>query len=462
MTQSTVAIIDDDPEILALLKRFYVLEDFSVTTFSNASDALKSFETKKSDREASYDLVVSDLKLPDLSGIELQEKIHLLAPKTPVILVTAHGSVETAVEALKRGAFDYVVKPINFGELSHISRRAIQIQKLEADRQSLEDRLKRTQSLGLMIGKSKKIQDVFDLVERVAKSVSNVLITGESGTGKEMVARAIHSQSNRSDKPFIAINCATIPGNLLESELFGHKKGSFTGATDTRKGLFEEGEGGTIFLDEIGDMPQDLQAKLLRVLQERQVKPVGENKSHDIDVRIIAATLRDLKSLVQEGQFREDLFYRLCVIPIQLPPLRERAEDIPLLAEHFVGKSCEINRLSLKMLSKSAISKLVRLPWPGNVRELENIIERCVVLSDKSVIEDFEIQNDGIMKGVSPNALFETLPTLKELEHSYIHYVLEHTGQKKEKASEILGIDRKTLYRSLHAEEASNEASNKE
>ncbi|MEO5968974.1 MAG: sigma-54 dependent transcriptional regulator [Bdellovibrionia bacterium] len=453
MIQASVAIIDDDPAILALLRKFYSLENYSVSAFTNASDALASFDKRKADGLPIYQLVVSDLKLPDLSGIELLEKIHSMAPKTPVILVTAHGSVETAVDSLKRGAFDYVVKPIDFGELSHISKRAIHIQNLEADRQSLEDRLKRTQSLGLMIGKSKKIQEVFDLIERVAKSVSNVLITGESGTGKEMVARAIHAQSTRNENPFIAINCSTIPGNLLESELFGHKKGSFTGATDSRKGLFEEGQGGTIFLDEIGDMPLELQAKLLRVLQERQIKPVGENKSHDIDVRILAATLCDLKTLVQEDKFREDLFYRLCVIPIQVPALRDRTEDIPLLAEHFVKKYCEINQLPLKTLSKAAIAKLIGLPWPGNVRELENAIERCVVLSDKTVIEECEIKSDGIVKESGPTEFFQKLPTLKELESSYINYVLNHTGQKKEKASEILGIDRKTLYRSLQAKE---------
>lgn len=452
MTSPTVAIIDDDPEMLALLSKLFVLENYSVETFTNAADALGSLDQKGADQFPPYDLVVSDLKLPDMSGIELLEQIHGRGgklSKIPVILVTAHGSVETAVDALKRGAFDYVVKPINLGELSHIARRALQIQNLEAARQSLEDRLNRTQSLGLMIGKSRKIQDVFDLIERVARSVSNVLITGESGTGKEMVARAIHAQSSRSKQPFVAINCSTIPGNLLESELFGHKKGSFTGATDSRKGLFEEGEGGTIFLDEIGDMPLELQAKLLRVLQERQIKPVGENRHYDIDVRILAATLCDLKALVQSGKFREDLFYRLCVIPIHLPPLRDRAEDIPLLSEYFVKKACELNHLPLKTLSKAAIAKLVRLSWPGNVRELENALERSVVLSDKKIIEEDEIQSNDIPQEEGPSDFFKKLPTLKELEHSYIHYVLDHTGQKKEKASEILGIDRKTLYRSL-------------
>jgi DNA-binding NtrC family response regulator len=283
--------------------------------------------------------------------------------------------------------------------------------------------------------------------------VSNVLITGESGTGKEMVARAIHAQSSRGSFPFIAINCSTIPGNLLESELFGHKKGSFTGAIDSRKGLFEEAQGGTVFLDEIGDMPLDLQAKVLRVLQERQIKPVGENKAYNINFRILAATLRDLRVLVQEGKFREDLFYRLCVIPVQLPPLRERVEDIPLLAEHFIKKYCDLNHFALKMLSKSAMSKLIRLPWPGNVRELENTIERSVVLSDKNVIEEYEISTEEWLKEGGPVDLFEKLPTLKELENTYIHYVLNHTGQKKEKASKILGIDRKTLYRSLQAKE---------
>jgi DNA-binding NtrC family response regulator len=302
-----------------------------------------------------------------------------------------------------------------------------------------------------MIGKSPKIKQIFDLVQRVSRSVSNVLITGESGTGKEMVARAIHEQSPRAAMPFVAINCSAIPDHLLESELFGHKKGAFTGAQEARRGLFEEANKGTIFLDEIGDMPIHLQAKLLRVLQEREIRPVGENKSRPIDVRVVAATHKDLRSRVVEGKFREDLYYRLCVVPIQIPPLRDRREDIALFAEYFLKKYCSLNELPEKKFSQAALAKLIHEKWPGNVRELENTIERTVVLSDQKMIDANDIQIEGRIEfQQNAQVLFSKLPTLSELERDYVQYVLSQTECSKEKAAHILGINRKTLYRKEH------------
>jgi two-component system response regulator HydG len=313
---------------------------------------------------------------------------------------------------------------------------------------TLEHQLGTIRSMSKMSGQSPKIKEVFRLIEKMAKSTSNVLLMGESGTGKEMVAVAIHEQSARSQKLFVAINCSSIPAHLLESELFGHKRGSFTGAQEARRGLFEEANGGTIFLDEIGDMPLELQSKLLRVIQEREITPVGENKPRPIDVRIIAATHKDLDSMVAEGKFRQDLFYRLSVVPIRLPALRDRKEDIVLLAEHFLEKYCVKNKVAQKRFTTAAVAKLLEQDWPGNVRELENSVERAVVLSDNLLIDEGEILDaQEIEKQKETVGVFAQLMTLEEMEKCYILYVLAHTGEHKDKAAKILGIDRKTLYR---------------
>jgi DNA-binding NtrC family response regulator len=448
-----IFVIDDDLEIQNLLRKLFQLENYLVETFSTAVEAMKSLERQERTGAIECQLILCDLKLPDMDGLEFISRVNQRDWDIPVVFITAHGSVETAVEALKKGAFDYVIKPLNLSELRIITSRAIQFQDLKEDRKSLQKQLSEQQrkgdSLGQIIGKSKAIQQIFDLTRRVAKTNSNVLITGESGTGKEMVARAIHQNSPRKTESFVAINCSAIPDQLLESELFGHKKGAFTGAHENHSGLFEEAQGGTLFLDEIGDMPLGLQAKLLRVLQERKIRPVGDNQLKDIDVRIIAATHKNIRALIQEGKFREDLYYRLCVIPIQIPALRERKEDIPLIADHFLKKFCDLNRTPLKKLTKSALSHLLRLPWPGNVRELENLLERAVVLSDQEWIEEenLQIETEEKFERPSVSPLFAQLVTLEELEQSYIRYVLEVTHYSKEKASEILGINRKTLYR---------------
>jgi two-component system response regulator HydG len=299
-----------------------------------------------------------------------------------------------------------------------------------------------------MTGNSPQIKELRSFIQKMAKSNSNVLITGESGTGKEMVAVAIHNNSARKLKPFVAVNCAAISPQLLESELFGHKKGAFTGAQEARRGLFAEANGGTVFLDEIGDMHIELQSKILRVIQEREVTPVGENRPKPIDVRIITATHKDLSLLVSEGKFRQDLFYRISVVPIRLPSLRDRKDDIPILAKFFLQKYCEKNGGGNKQFTLSALEKLIEQNWPGNVRELENCVERAVELSDDQFIDDDEIQDAQLLESHTQNVeIFTQLMTLEELEKSYILYVLAHTGDQKDKAAKILGINRKTLYR---------------
>jgi DNA-binding NtrC family response regulator len=340
------------------------------------------------------------------------------------------------------------VKPIKLPELQVSLLRAGRHRRLERDNHFLRQEIKGTWSSKDLIGKSAAIKEVFDLIQRVAHASANILITGESGTGKEVVAKAIHDSGDRAKKAFVAINCTAIPEALLESELFGHARGAFTGAIQEKKGLFEEADGGTLFLDEIGDMNPALQAKLLRVLQERKIKRVGENIFRDIDVRIIAATHKDLKTAIKEKIFREDLFYRLSVIPIVLPPLRKRKEDIPLLAEFFLRKYAAHNASQVFGFSKEAISKLVSLKWEGNVRELENVVERAVVLARSKLIEESEIPTPDVTNADSFfGRATSDFPTIEQLERRYMELVLEKTGGRKEKAAQILGINRRTLYR---------------
>jgi len=349
---------------------------------------------------------------------------------------------------MQKGAFHYITKPFKLTELNTVTERAIEFRKLQQDNTVLRQEVRKTWSYGNVIGKSQNMKAIFDLVERVSGASSNVLITGESGTGKEMIAQAIHRSGPRANKPFVAINCTAIPENLLESELFGHAKGSFTGAIQRKRGLFEEANGGTIFLDEIGDMNVLLQSKLLRVIQERKIRAVGENTAIDVNVRIIAATHKDLRAAMKDGRFRDDLFYRLSVIPIQIPPLRHRPEDIPLLAEHFLKKYAAANQARVKGFTKRAIQKLLRLRWEGNVRELENVVERAVVLCGDSLVDEADLPTHEL---VSPEGFFgdatRDFPTIEKLEERYIKLILEKTAGRKDKASNILGINRRTLYR---------------
>ena len=395
------------------------------------------------------DLVISDLHMPDMSGIEFIEKFREQTSDIPIILITAFGSIETAVQAIRKGAFDYTTKPFKLDEMSVTVARALRFRDLQIENSRLQNEVDHSQSFAKIIGKSPGMREVFDLIRRVAPASANVLVSGESGTGKERVARAIHDQGPRRANSFVAINCTAIPESLMESELFGHAKGAFTGAITKKRGLFEEAEGGTIFLDEIGDMNLALQAKLLRVIQERKIRAVGEIVDRDVDVRIIAATHKDLKAAIKNGTFREDLYYRLSVIPIVIPPLRHRREDIAILAEHFLKKYSAANHSPVAQFSPEAIARLIAMPWEGNVRELENVIERAVVLARGPTIEarDLSGNAEGDVESFFEAAGNGTLPTLDDIEKRYFKFILDKTGGRKEKAAQILGVSRRTLYR---------------
>jgi len=447
-----IVIIDDDQEMRSLLHDFLTHNGFDVTCFSLATEALQAFTPEGKlnfdKAEGDIDVIISDIKMPQMDGLEFTTQLQGLRPEIPIILITAFGSIETAIVAMRQGAFHYVVKPFKLAEMAVNIDRALEHRKLQRDNTALRQEVKRSWGMGDVLGKSAGMKAVFELVTRVSQATANVLIMGESGTGKEMVARAIHQSGPRSQKSFVAINCTALPEALLESELFGHAKGSFTGAFQRKCGLFEEAEGGTLFLDEIGDMNVALQSKLLRVIQERKVRAVGDNTDRAVDVRILAATHKDLKAGIREGCFREDLYYRLSVIPIVIPPLRHRKEDIPLLAEHFLRKYSATNNVKIKGFTKGAVAKLMSLKWEGNVRELENVIERAVVLCTGALIDEEDIPRP---ETESPDRFFSgatgDFPTLSQLEERYIGLVMEKTGGRKDKAAQILGVNRRTLYR---------------
>jgi two-component system, NtrC family, response regulator HydG len=444
-----ILIVDDDGEMRSLLQDFLTNEGFKTTCFPlavNALDALRPTGVLGLGKEE-VDVIISDLKMAQMDGMEFLKHIREERPEIPVVLITAFGSIDTAIEAMKNGAYHYIVKPFKLAEMSVTLDRALERHRITKENQLLRQEVKQSYKLGDVIGKSAGMRAIFDLVKRVSQSTANILVTGESGSGKEMIARAIHNSGPRASKPFVAINCTAIPETLLESELFGHAKGSFTGAIQRKKGL-EEANGGTLFLDEIGDMSPSLQAKLLRVLQEKKVRPVGDNALIDIDVRIIAATHKDLKQAIREERFREDLFYRLSVIPVSIPSLRDRTDDIPLLAEHFFRKYAAQNGAKVKGFSKGAMNKLVKMRWTGNVRELENMVERAVVLAQGDWIEEGDIPDP---ETADPDQTFRSstkdFPTLAQLEERYIRAVMEKTAGRKDKAAQILGINRRTLYR---------------
>lgn len=450
-----IVIVDDDREMRSLLEDFFTSANYSVKTFPLATEALEALSPGGSlgpeTPEGDLDALISDIKMPEMDGLEFVSRLQRVRPEIPAILITAFGSIETAIEAMKRGAFHYVVKPFQLAEMAVNVDRALERRKLQRDNTALRREVRRSWSLGpkgAIIGKSAGMRNVFDLIGRVSQVTANVLISGESGTGKEMVARAIHESGPRAQRPFVAINCTAIPESLLESELFGHAKGSFTGAINRKRGLFEEAQGGTLFLDEIGDMNVALQAKLLRVIQERKVRAVGDNVPREVDVRIIAATHKDLKAAMKEGCFREDLYYRLSVIPVVIPPLRHRPEDIPPLAEHFLSKYAATNGVSVTGFTKRAMTKLMKMRWDGNVRELENLVERATVLCSGPLIDEGDVPGADM---VSPDQFFSSatadFPTIEQLEARYIRLVLEKTAGRKDQAAQILGMNRRTLYR---------------
>ncbi len=441
-----IAVVDDDIEMGRVVKELLIDEGYDVAQFSSVAEALVKFKTDVPQ------VLITDNKMKDVDGLMFLKKVQSDYPQIVSIMMTAFGSIETAIEAMKLGAFHYIVKPFKNEEMVLLVKRALETAQLKQENKSLKKELQKSFSIDDIIGKSPKMTELFELIKIVSPAAANVLITGESGSGKELVARALHNSGARRSKAFVPLNCTAIPENLLESELFGHVKGSFTGAITDKIGLFEEANGGTLFLDEIGDLSLTLQAKLLRVLQDRQIRPVGGNDLRPVDVRIIAATHRDLKAMVKSGQFREDLFYRLNVVPMRVPPLRERPDDIPLLVQHYIEKYGPRNNSRVKEISSDALALLMAHPWPGNVRELENVIERAIILSPGEKIEKSMIFESALSEAKQNiESLHSDRPTLEKLEERYIKLIMGETGQRKDEAAQILGISRRTLYRKERA-----------
>ena len=436
-----ILIVDDELSMREFLSILLEREGYDVNVAASANDALSMMQS------ALFDLVLSDVNMPGLSGIELLARIKEISPETAVLMLTAFSTAEQAVEAMKLGAYDYICKPFKNEEIKQLVKNALEKQGLKRENTLLKKDACERDSFCNIIGKSYKIRELFDMIQKIAASQSSVLILGESGTGKELAARSIHACSQRKSKPFVAVNCGAIPENLIESELFGHKKGSFTGAVSDRPGLFEQAEGGTLLLDEIGELPLLLQTKLLRVLQEREFKRVGDAQTRKTDVRIISASNRDLESQVKEGSFREDLFYRVNVVQIILPPLRERIDDIPLLIDSFCRKYQASGQAAPATVTPGALKILMNYPFPGNIRELENCIERSLII-DPAVISENSLPQQ-LLVGKTPcltddcdipegGMLLE--PLLEELEKKYLLKALEKTGGAKKKAGELLGM----------------------
>jgi two-component system response regulator PilR (NtrC family) len=442
----TILIIDDEKSLLDLLTVVFKKEGYAVKSAQTAAGGFEALAKED------IDLVITDIKMPGADGMDILRYARENLPDLPVILITAYGSIAQAVEALKAGALDYVVKPFDVEELKIIVGRGLASRRLQQENLLLKRDLKDRYSFEQMIGKSRAMQEIYILIEKVASTDSTVLITGESGTGKEMAARAVHLQGARREHPFVSINCAALPENLLESELFGHVRGSFTGAVSDKKGMFELAQRGTLFLDEVGEMSPWTQVKLLRALQERKVRRVGGADEIPVDVRIIAATNQDLKKRIQEGKFREELYYRLNVISIDMPPLRRRVEDIPLLIAHFLQKYCEKMGKKPKRFTPEVVSLLEGYPWPGNIRELENVIERIVAIEDRETVTASCLPQEVVSprkKKLDTQELFapgfRLNQHLDEITKKYIQEALALTGGSLQKAAPLLGLSYRTL-----------------
>jgi len=437
MSSKKILVVDDDSNFLKLIRMRLELANYEVVTALNEDEAI----TKA--REETFGLSIVDLKLVHRDGISLMEEMHLINPYMPILILTAHGSIESAVEATKKGAFNFLNKPFDPEELLLQIEKAMENQRLVSEVKRLEGLLKERYDFKNIIARSEKMQAVLDLVSRIAGTDSTIYISGESGTGKELIAKGIHVASERRDKPFVAINCAAIPETLLESELFGHEKGAFTDAKRSYGGLFAQSHQGTIFLDEIGDMSPSLQAKLLRVLQEKRFYPLGSGRPVEVDIRVIVATNKDLEAEVKNGSFREDLFYRIHVVPIHLPPLRERKEDIPHLAEHFLREISQRMKKEIKGISAMGMQKLMLYDWPGNVRELENTIEHAVAITQHDVISEEIILPS---KDLLPEPLKPFKEAVEEFKRGYIVRLLEFTKGNVSKAAELAGKYRADFY----------------
>jgi DNA-binding NtrC family response regulator len=445
MKKTEVLVVDDERDTCELLELALARQGMQVTTCTTAADALEKIASRD------FDVVLTDLSMPETSGLEVCERVIAMRPDVPVVLITGHATLETAMGAIRAGAYDFVTKPIESKTLGVVVSRAVQHRRLREQIRQL--RAARDANQSIIVGGSPAMRKVADLIERVSDSDASVLIHGETGTGKELVARAVHNKSKRRDGPFVAINCAAVPHSLLESELFGHARGAFTDAKATRVGLFQQANGGTLFLDEIGELPIDVQPKLLRALQERKVRPVGDNREVPYDARIVAATNRDLENEVREKRFREDLYYRINVVKLEVPPLRSRGSDTLHLAHHFLKQFAERSGKPTLELSERAAERLMAYEWPGNVRELENCIEHAVALArfDQVTVEDLPEKLRGYLAGsfvATANDPTEIV-TMEELEKRYLLRVFTLVGNNKSRAAEVLGIDRRTMYRKL-------------
>jgi len=445
MANEKILVVDDEESMCNFLSIMLKKEGYQITTALSAKEALKKLD------KDTYDVVISDLKMEGMNGLELMDEINKKEAASFVIIMTAFATIESAIEALKKGAFDYITKPFKVDEIKLAVTRALEQRKIRTENVYLKKQLQKKEAFGEIIGKSENITEVLSQVRKIADSESTVLLTGESGTGKELIARAIHQHSYRSEKPFVTVNCGALPEELLESELFGHVKGSFTGAIKDKDGLFKVANEGTFFLDEVGEMSPRIQVKLLRVLQEKEIVPIGGTSPLKVDVRLVAATNADLENEVSVGHFRKDLFYRLNVIPIHIPPLRERQEDIVLLIDYFLKKYSAKSDGQVKKISAEAKKILCNYNWPGNVRELENVLERALTLQKGNTITEKDLP-EAIIKGqgrVLAKARELENPTLETIEKAYIFWILRESSWQKQRAAEILGIDPSTLYRKI-------------
>ena len=445
--QPSVLVVDDESSILDTLRILLRKEGYEVTTAQGGKAGLEQI------RSGNHAIVLTDVRMPQVTGLDILKAAREQDPETPVILMTAQASLQTAIQAVNEGAFYYVQKPFSNDELLTILRRACEYRSIRVENKQLKQDIRRRDKTQVSrpIGKARRFLEVLRLAEQVAPTGSTVLIQGDSGTGKEVVARYIHNLSGRADAPFLSINCGALPENLLESELFGHVKGSFTGAVRDKQGLFAAARGGTFFMDEVGEMPPSLQIKLLRVLQEREVIPVGATEAIPVDVRIIAATNRDVEEEVRRGNFRSDLFYRLNVIALELPPLRERKEDVLLLMETFLQDLATERSGAPKALASEAMDAVMVYDWPGNVRELQNALEHAVVMSRSDLIEAASLPERITRRKKEPLVAdrAQPNPSLDVIERAYIMWVLQAEGGNKTRAAEVLGIDPSTLYRKL-------------
>ncbi len=440
-----VLLADDDESLRRVQEYQLTKAGFAVTTCADGDAALEEF------RENLHDLVVTDVRMPGLDGLELLERLRAISAETPVIVITGHGTVETAVQAMKQGAFDFLTKPFPTDTLQLTLDRARKMAHLQRENRELRRAVERTFKFENLVGSSVSMRRLYELLELTAPTPSTVLISGETGTGKELVARAIHYNSPRKEGPFVTVNCGALPESLVEAELFGHRKGAFTGADSNRPGKFEAADGGTLFLDEVGEIPLDLQPKILRALQTGEIDRVGQDRPSRIDVRIIAATNRELEQLTSEESFRQDLYYRLAVVQITVPPLRERREDIPLLAQHFLSKLAERHSRPELRFPPEAFALFNRYPWPGNVRELENAVERMVVLSREDVLSLETLPEQIVGYTGQDKALLRLPPEgvdFEELEKDFMRQALERTQGNRTQAAQLLGLTRSTfLYR---------------